>query len=412
MLAQYCGDAGTPALASDAQAPAFALFTRAAPRAAPRKSPRAEPIRLGPAAALRENPHSRQLLTGATRCPAGFDPLVVRPMSALPLRAMAKVPELDAGPCADEARSTVHWDELGTFLHVLALLTPYRDTRAAVGYAGTAPGWHVPCLARLFPRATFELWDSAELAPGLRAKLPPNVTAHDHALTDEVAADFGRRARGAPEGGQGLLALVSDAADMGRQRAHVCAMRPDVALLAFRPPPSTVARTFEYFAGALWLPLFAPAALGGARLLVGGADGGAFRGQAWDVARYEAACAFHHEVGRAALYAHGVCAPGLDHCHDCSALVRLARDFLWAAGREASPDAVALFIVEVSLAIGGGRTLSGWHIEAAGSRLVAAIAANTDPREPGDQIRDDATSPLTRHARKPGRGRARRPRGA
>jgi len=55
---------------------------------------------------------------------------------------------------------------------------------------------------------------------------------------------------------------------------------------------------------------------------------------------------------------HGVSVPGLDHCHDCSALVQLAGDYLSATGEDASDASVAAFIKATIAAFGTGRTLA------------------------------------------------------
>jgi hypothetical protein len=130
-------------------------------------------------------------------------------------------------------------------------------------------------------------------------------------------------------------------ADMVRQKEWVRILRPAASLLKFRLPWQ--AGKTPYLPGQILLPAFAPLTSTECRLVLSRAHADA-PDQLYDNTEYEQACAFHNTVGRVRTYSHGVRVAGLDHCHDCSMLVAVARTYLQQAGKASDDVSVGAFI--------------------------------------------------------------------
>jgi hypothetical protein len=306
---------------------------------------------------VRDHPHCRQIATPSL-CLYARPVCQVRELPAFLDGSSQTMPFSDR-PDAD--RSPLHWGQMKLFISELDFLTSIvPHTRGlTVLYAGAAPGDHISFLAGLFPGAHFVLYDPAPFCKTLCEHPPSNVEVHHSAFFDDgIAARYAASSKD--------LAFICDIrtgkdethvrTDMATQERWVRIMGPAVSLLKFRLPWGD--GTSSYLDGNILLQAYAPLTSTETRLVVT-ASGAAAPPRTYDHGWYERACAFHNTVGRARAYAHGVTGvPGLDGCHDCATLARVAREYLEGKGCTSTPGAVRDFINTVVREIGAGRTLA------------------------------------------------------
>lgn len=265
------------------------------------------------------------------------------------------------------ARRLAHHDgQRKLLLAEVAFLTDHLRRGDTVVYAGSAPGTHIPYLASLFPEASFVLYDPRKFKmPKSRRDVQDRISTHREPFTDALAGSYAGRddtlfisdiRSGDPVGPQGDDIA---AADMRAQDRWVALMNPRAALLKFRPAYKS-AEPFEYLAGDVWLQAWAPRASSETRL----AAVRPFARAVYDPQRYGDQMFYLNSILREwAAYEHGVppeLVPGLDHCFDCAAEVRVWRKFLRRGGGESeAAAAVAGLMKKTARALGRGLDRDG-----------------------------------------------------
>ena len=267
----------------------------------------------------------------------------------------------------DRERSPLHWGQMKLFLCELwfllsclqefpadALTTP----RLNIVYAGAAPGNHIAYLASLFPSCHFVLYDPAPYCAAISSGKLANVEAHTEYFTEATTVTIAKRF-----GGGAPFVFISDIRtgkeesyvqeDMERQRKWIEDMRPARSMVKFRLPWG--AGKTPYLAGRVMLGTFHPLTSTESRLIVDRE----LTTREYDNQEYERQCAYHNSIGRVRAYHHEVVADGLDHCHDCAALVYLAGEYLrHQRGQKATAEEIGLFIDATCAAFETGRTLA------------------------------------------------------
>lgn len=238
-----------------------------------------------------------------------------------------------------------------------------------VVYAGSAPGIHIPWLARLFRRLglQFELYDPAPFRlPGRQIEPWMRIRTHNEYFTDEVAAAWAGRddvlfvsdIRSGSHREEGFEEEV--ARNMEMQKRWVEIMRPRAIMLKCRFPYDSDEPT-PYFAGDLHVQAFAPGASTELRLIAERPYGE----QMYDPRRVEEQMFYVNNVLREwAFYDHGVdpaLVEGLDHCYDCAVEIEFWRAYLRWAGKPDEPTEIARLMNETAAAILGRSLRTACH---------------------------------------------------
>ncbi len=308
-----------------------------------------------------ENPHCAQILyRPAADYFSSVEELAPRQPSQIPIYITPDSPRTAYTARPDAERSTLHWGQLKLLLSELKFLCDNApaDGPYNVVYAGAAEGFHIPFMAGLFPRARFLLYDPRQFCQALTGPgRPTNVEVNRQYFSENDAHSL--------SGLTDPTFFICDIrtgkeetyvqADMDLQKSWVRIIRPAASLLKFRLPWNK-GKT-SYLDGRILLPVYAPTSSTECRLLVTKEQSDAPERE-YDNTEYEEQCAFHNTVGRVRTYVHDVSLPGLDHCHDCSMLVAVARQCLALGGGPADDANVGDFIKKMVLQIGTGRTLT------------------------------------------------------
>ena len=230
--------------------------------------------------------------------------------------------------------NVVHQGQRKLLVAEVAALTYWYNTHhdggrhPTVVYVGAAPGTHLYFLARLFPRARFQLFDPAPFDTRLMALPGFEINSRDFTSADAFQASTIKNSvlfcdirRGRADFEAGV------AEDMATQREWVAVMRPSLSLLKFRipynlPPESDL----EYLEGRLQYGVWSKPMSGETRLLVTSED--LDKTRLYSVMRYEQVLFRHnHSVrGRAVRavdpsFLPHVTAPNNQYCacFDCQA---------------------------------------------------------------------------------------------
>lgn len=243
--------------------------------------------------------------------------------SSLPFTALldrAKAPELEYARTPINVR---HSGQLKLLCSEIAFLNRFKGRPFTVIYAGSAPGMHIPRLARMFPEKQFVLVDPHKiLASG------ENMQAIQGAMTVPLAVELGRKyapnilfisdIRVGPEDSResDRDQQVRIHRDMYAQMDWYEALDPVMSMLKFRLPWDLEPQTI-YLEGEVQLPVFGKHLTHESRLIVG-------RCAClipYDNPKYERQMAFFNRVQRVALYEGG-------RCYDCTAFRRVVGEYL------------------------------------------------------------------------------------
>lgn len=259
----------------------------------------------------------------------------------------------------NEPKLTLHWGQRKLFLSEIEAIIECADILfgkaetnltadgtfdAVLLYAGSAPGTHIPYLAKLFPRLKFILYDPREFA----IKETPQIEIHVGFFTDEIAKKYSRADK---KKNPLPILFVSDirtgssesssekankefeeavARDMQMQWDWQKIGEFDAAFYKFRLPYcSEESPKFlsEYLDGALYYGIFMPRTSTEARLLVRASDGGKTR--MYDPLVYEQEHFYHNTIRRTwGYFDHDIIGEGIDHCYDCRAEIEVLRKYV------------------------------------------------------------------------------------
>lgn len=236
------------------------------------------------------------------------------------------------------------------------------DEKCVVVYAGAAAGQHIPFLSRLYPGATFELYDPAPFK--MVGADPERLHVHNVFFTDEVAASWAGKCDVFicdirlvnPGGGQNNMRAfeVQVGADMAAQDRWSRLIRPRLGCcLKFRPPfldeewSRIQGDTMEYIKGRVMWQCWPPAMSAEGRLIVEAQDSAA-PPMTYDVRAHENKCYAHNAVTRPwARFADVVpglkdLVPGFDGGFDCTLEALAWKDYCALPGALAASVAACM----------------------------------------------------------------------
>ena len=217
-----------------------------------------------------------------------------------------------------------HAGQLKLLCSEIEFLTRYKGTPLTVVYAGSAPGLHIPRLARMFPEKAFVLVDPHRSV----VRGHQNIQVIRGLMTVPLALDLSKRL------GRDIL-FISDVRvgaevpgesdrdqqerihrDMISQFEWHDTLDPIASMFKFRLPWDLEIQTL-YLEGEIQLPVFGKHLTHEARLIVQ-RDAGLVP---YDNPKYERQMAFFNRVQRVALYDGGL-------CYDCTAFRSIVGGYL------------------------------------------------------------------------------------
>lgn len=247
------------------------------------------------------------------------------------------LPRLPYYDRSKEITTNVHKGQLKLLMSEIEFLTQYGNTTKHVLYVGSAPGYHIPCLAELFSQHIFYMYDPAfkdishfnQLIQQKRAFIYPQYftekTVQEFQQTHKVdkvllVSDI-RRDMGDQTDFDYMNKIVIE--DMELQRQIVKMINPIAAILKFRLP--WLDKDIEYFDGTRYFGVYARTYSTETRLVVDNINSTKiYNGK---VSEEEL---FHFNViQRPSLYKHPkVFIERIDHCYDCTAEIYIMQTYL------------------------------------------------------------------------------------
>jgi cap2 methyltransferase len=270
-------------------------------------------------------------------------------------------------------KTAVHWGQRKLLMTEIEFLLLANQPHAVVVYAGAAPGTHIQILSRMFPEQRFVLVDPCEFSIGSSDR----IEIVREKFSDDLAIRIKQR--------HAATLFISDVRtcdwalddealmqqyiqqDMAAQARWHWILRPVKSLLKFRLPYAAGAT--EYLNGELLLPVWGPVTTTECRLIVD-RDAGT---RTYDHTEHEEQMFFFNTAARASIYHHSVTGvPGLDHCYDCTAEVRILGQYIeQQQGTAPSDRAIAELSIQITRALSSRRDLTTPNrIQTAGRRIA------------------------------------------
>lgn len=241
-------------------------------------------------------------------------------------------PKLPYRSSKGQLRISLHHGQRKLLLSEIEFLTLFGRLSKNIVYAGAAPGFHIPLLAKLFSKHTFYLYDPARF--GITATA--NIHIFQEYFTNEIASQL---AESLPD-----LLFICDIRrpdddphkfeenvleDMTMQMHWTQIMRPMKSMLKFRFPYHLT--EIEYLDGRLFYQAWAPVKSGETRLVVD-RDADVVT---YSLKEYEDIIYRFNTVTRQQVFAvgsdvlkHTKRPRGFDGCYDCSAEVWILSRYL------------------------------------------------------------------------------------
>lgn len=228
--------------------------------------------------------------------------------------------------------TTIHWGQLKLFLSTLQFLLYYapRSQKVYIVYPGSASGFNINLLSKMFPQCYWYLIDPNPFYKELK-KNPHILEIRNEYFTNELAEYYKKLLN------EKYTLFISDIRttikdqfedDINEnnkwQKEWVDIIKPDYAQLKFRIPRNE-SNEYEYFDGECYLQIYPPHASTETRLVVKKNA----KIKLYKLDEYENQLYYHNRILRASVYPYKENIKGLDHCYDCAAFVSLIRNYIY-----------------------------------------------------------------------------------
>lgn len=216
----------------------------------------------------------------------------------------------------DEVKLAMHFGQRKLLMTEIEFLTNCGGLSQLIVYAGSAPGIHIPLLAKYFPGNTFELYDPAKFKISNEQLKLCKINIHQELFTDQICEKYKN---------QNIL-FISDirtdhykftdeweeeiSENMQMQKKWIEIMKPIRSMVKFRLPyfPGIT----KYFAGNLYIQPWAGQSSTETRLITDGKEYALY-----DHTEYEQVMFRHNRITRGQKFDHKYDIPGIDYCYDC-----------------------------------------------------------------------------------------------
>ena len=237
-------------------------------------------------------------------------------------------------------KSIIHWGQRKLFFSELWFLVKYGELSKSVVYAGSAPGTHIPFLAKLFPEHNFILVDPNEFRLkqiGLE-NADTRIKVIQGYFTDELATELAntlpdslfisdiRTANHSKQDPEKVEVMVRE--DNLKQRDWINIMKPKKSLLKFRcpyPDRKMGKENLKMFKGEIYIQPYAAPTSTETRLV----PDDSLTEIEYDNVKYEEQLYYHNHVTRRKEYDQPILdGEGFNTSWDLSAEVIMLYDFL------------------------------------------------------------------------------------
>ena len=262
-------------------------------------------------------------------------------------------PLVDYMPNSQRASTAMHIGQLKLFLATMQFLTKYscKDQTTHVVYPGSAQGYNIDYLTRLFPNCLWYLYDPRDFHPILHKNHKIKIIEKDYFLKCHIAHLKSIIPEDEP------VLLISDIRvcddeseetverDMRLQEEWVRDLKPLHAQLKFRLPRKEscvgegLVDPFQYLDGELYLQMYAPRASTETRLVVSRRDDGTYEDVIYSLGTYEGLMYMFNKRMRVSSYIKPERKERVkwtDTCHDCSAMYDLVEEYIESRGLKIS----------------------------------------------------------------------------
>ena len=220
--------------------------------------------------------------------------------------------------------SVIHIGQLKLFISTLQFLLEYapRDKVVHVIYPGSAGGFNIMILSKLFPHCKWYLYDPQPFYKSLYSN-KKIVEIETTLFTDEICKRLAIKLK------DKYKLLISDIRsepleknidiDNRLQEKWIRLIKPNYAQTKFRLP--RLSKTYTYMKGTIYTQVFSRIESTEGRLVI---DGKNIENVEYNVEEYDNNMYYFNKVLRPAYYPfvhhNNIC---LDHCHDCALMVDL-----------------------------------------------------------------------------------------
>ncbi|VVU95493.1 Poly A polymerase regulatory subunit [seawater metagenome] len=225
-------------------------------------------------------------------------------------------------PRRQRPSTVIHWGQLKLFLSTLQFLLYFapRSEKVHVIYPGSASGYNIEILTKMFPQCYWYLIDPNPFYEKLKSN-PKIVEIKNEYFTDELAEYYKNLLK------DKYVLFISDIRtepteeeifkNNNWQKKWVQIINPEYSQLKFRIP--RIGENYVYLEGNIYLQMYPPLASTETRLVVKKNA----KEIKYNLESYENKLYYHNRVLRACVYPNNIKIKGLDNCYDCSAFVGL-----------------------------------------------------------------------------------------
>lgn len=230
-------------------------------------------------------------------------------------------------PRGQRPLTTLHLGQLKLFLSTFQFLLKYAPPNKEVNvvYPGSAPGYNIEFLTKLFPQCKWYLFDPNSFCKTLENN--SNIVCSKQCLfTDDECREVSRKLKNK------YTLLISDirveptsesiANDQSLQLSWVKLLKPDYAQLKFRPP--RMQSNYMYLDGEVYFQMYAPQSSTETRLVVNGKQ---LKMKTYNIKDYDGIMYYFNRVLRCSFYKSPYKIHCTDHCHDCVAMIALIKNY-------------------------------------------------------------------------------------
>ena len=229
--------------------------------------------------------------------------------------------------------TVVHWGQIKMFLVTLIFIIKVNkpeDKIINIIYAGSAPGYNIPILCKMFPNTRWYLIDPREFTPELH-KHPQVKEIKNEFFTNDTAKYY----KNLFKNDKNKVLFISDIRlaeqtsdeeivrdqEMNKQWYEI--MNPDYAYLKFRTPYESPVK-YSYLDGEIYIQPFAPTSSTETRLLLKKNA----KSKIYDSNEYNGKMYYFNRVLRPSYYPTIINHKYLDHCFDCTYFTYLMKNYI------------------------------------------------------------------------------------
>ena len=234
-------------------------------------------------------------------------------------------------PRQNKPYTTIHLGQLKLFLSTMQFLLYYcpKDITYVI-YPGSAHGYNINFLSELFPQVIWILIDPGKFYKELYKN--KKIKIINKLFTDNILNAIKKNVKN-----KNVL-LISDIRlntddesiirDNELQKKWIKELKPLYSQVKFRVPHYNINNNnnsnYKYLNGKIYFQMYPNITTTETRLVI---DGKNIKEQNYNIAEYEGIMCYFNRYIRSSYYNHNINNKYVDHCYDCSMLIKLLNDY-------------------------------------------------------------------------------------